>query len=60
MGRLPKTKIEYWGPKIARNVARDADQEQLLLAAGWKVLTVWQCELRDVATLESKLKSALG
>jgi DNA mismatch endonuclease (patch repair protein) len=38
----PKVNASYWGPKIARNVERDAQQAELLLAAGWTVLRVWE------------------
>jgi DNA mismatch endonuclease (patch repair protein) len=44
--RLPATRTEFWTEKIARNRARDAEAEARLLAAGWRVLTVWECALR--------------
>lgn len=44
-GRLPKSRTEYWQPKIAANRDRDAAKRAALEAAGWRVLTVWQCEL---------------
>lgn len=46
-GRLPKTKLEYWAPKIEANRARDARKQSELHRAGWKSLVVWQCELRN-------------
>ena len=50
--RQPKTNAEYWNAKIARNRARDAASVQALEAARWRVVTVWECEMRrtDFAT----------
>ena len=44
--RLPATRTEWWGQKVARNRERDAEQQAQLRAAGWRVLLVWQCELK--------------
>jgi DNA mismatch endonuclease (patch repair protein) len=44
--RPAKTNAGYWSAKIARNVARDARHLAALRAAGWRVLTVWECELK--------------
>jgi len=60
IGRLPKSKLDYWEVKIEANRERDARQHAALGAACWRVLTVWQCELRDLAALEKKLGTFLG
>lgn len=44
--RLPKSNQEYWKPKIERNVKRDIENKLKLEAAGWKVLVIWECELK--------------
>jgi DNA mismatch endonuclease, patch repair protein len=41
--KLPKGNVGYWGPKLARNAARDTKQEAQLLELGWDVLTIWEC-----------------
>lgn len=41
-GVTPKTNTAYWGSKIARNVARDRDTDDLLREAGWIVLRYWE------------------
>ena len=41
----PKANVDYWLPKFAENIERDARKERELAAAGWRVLIVWQCEL---------------
>lgn len=55
IGRLPKSRPEFWGPKIARNRDRDADAQRKLKGLGWRVLTVWQCETKDLSKLGRKL-----
>lgn len=42
----PATNSEYWVPKITRNVERDKENEKALTALGWKVLVVWECQLK--------------
>ena len=44
--RQPKTNADYWIAKIARNRARDEAAVQALLSAGWRVVVVWECDLR--------------
>lgn len=44
--RLPRSNQEYWNPKIERNIQRDAENQQKLEADGWKVIVVWECELK--------------
>lgn len=44
--RLPKSNQEYWRPKIERNIERDADAKKKLEAEGWKVIVIWECELK--------------
>ena len=46
-GRLPKSNLDYWAPKIGANQARDERNILALKQAGWSPLVVWQCELRD-------------
>jgi DNA mismatch endonuclease (patch repair protein) len=59
-GRLPKTKLEYWEPKIARNRKRDEENSTNLKNLGWDVLTVWQCELKDPGLLIERLTEFLA
>jgi DNA mismatch endonuclease (patch repair protein) len=42
--RIPKTKPEFWIPKLEANTARDAVAEAGLRKLGWDVLMVWECE----------------
>ena len=45
--RAPKQNAAYWRDKIARNRARDADHATALARDGWRVLIIWECELKD-------------
>lgn len=56
-GRLPKSKTEYWGPKIEANRARDERNARDLKALGWDVLAVWQCELVDIQSALDRIRS---
>lgn len=44
--KLPATRRDFWQTKLAANVARDRKAVDALLAAGWRVLIVWECALR--------------
>lgn len=43
----PATRPEFWAKKFAANVDRDIKQRTTLMAAGWRVLTIWECGLRQ-------------
>lgn len=57
--KLPRSKPEYWAPKLDRNRARDGRHITELRELGWNVLVVWECELHDSQTLEAHLKQFL-
>lgn len=58
--RLPTSRTEFWQAKLQRNRERDFLNISLLQAAGWQVLTVWQCELKDLDKLAEKLYDFLN
>ena len=45
--RLPKTRTEFWAAKLSANRERDARKVRELGEAGWRVMTIWQCSLKD-------------
>lgn len=57
---IPKTRIEYWQPKLAGNKRRDTENKARLKAQGWKMLTVWECQLDNQQKLQERLKRFLG
>jgi DNA mismatch endonuclease (patch repair protein) len=58
--RNPKANADYWRAKIARNRARDAAHQTALATQGWRALTIWECELKDSAAVEKKLREFLA
>lgn len=52
---IPTSRQEYWVPKLARTVARDRENVASLEAQGWRVLVLWECELKDHETLSETI-----
>ena len=51
----PKANMEFWDAKIARNRHRDEVTSAHLEALGWTVITIWECELKGKASVETRL-----
>jgi DNA mismatch endonuclease (patch repair protein) len=58
--RVPKANRDYWLAKVGRNRARDVASRGALEAAGWRVETLWECDLKDEAILRGRLEALLG
>jgi DNA mismatch endonuclease (patch repair protein) len=58
-GQPPKSRPDYWLPKIEANRERDRKNEMRLREQGWDVLTVWQCQTTDDGTIAEQLESAI-
>lgn len=57
--RAPKSRLEYWLPKFARNVARDKQNRTELRRFGWSVLVVWECQTRRRDSLAARVREFL-
>ena len=57
---IPETRRDFWVKKITSAKERDRKAEAALTATGWRVLMLWQCELKDLAALEERLRAFLG
>lgn len=55
----PTTNVEFWNAKFQRNIVRDQRNELLLKSAGWDVLTIWECQARDLGTLAHTIRRFL-
>jgi DNA mismatch endonuclease (patch repair protein) len=44
---LPKTRTEWWKEKIEKNKINDAKANRALIYAGWEVIIIWQCDLKN-------------
>jgi DNA mismatch endonuclease, patch repair protein len=58
--RIPQSNREYWIAKIKRNKWRDQVNQSRLIKLGWSVLTVWECEARDVDRVRARLSRFLS
>jgi DNA mismatch endonuclease, patch repair protein len=59
-GQPPKSRLEYWGPKLEANRQRDRRNIEALTLAGWHVEVIWQCELSDQPALVARLNQILA
>lgn len=58
--RMPKTRLEFWLPKLEGNKRRDVATLRKLGDLGWDALVIWECQLRDKRILTSRIKRFLG
>ena len=54
---MPKSRISFWSKKFKQNVERDKRNQQAMADLGWKVIVVWECELRNLKLLQKRLRS---
>jgi DNA mismatch endonuclease (patch repair protein) len=59
LARLPKSRLEFWEPKLTANALRDLQNQHALRQLGWQVLVVWECDLRHSEQLENMLVTFL-
>lgn len=60
LARMPKSRIDFWKPKLEANKQRDSRNKRRLARSGWKVLTLWECQLNDVEKLKKQIRRFLG
>jgi DNA mismatch endonuclease (patch repair protein) len=54
--RWPKSRLEFWKPKLEANHARDIANRKALRSLGWKVLTIWECQLKNMGRTAETIK----
>lgn len=59
LGRMPKSRLEFWVPKLEANRRRDLRNLRKLRSSGWRVLVVWECQIRDLPALAARIKEFL-
>jgi len=57
--RRPKSNLDYWLPKLARNQQRDQARIAELGQLGWSAMVIWECETRDSTSLAERLRHFL-
>lgn len=60
LARLPKSRLDFWVPKLERNRENDLLKQEELRSLGWNVLVVWECELHDRDGLAKKITEFLN
>ncbi|WP_429547713.1 very short patch repair endonuclease [Pseudomonas frederiksbergensis] len=56
----PKSRLDFWLPKLAKNVERDLDAQQALIARGWRVVIIWECHTKNREVLRIEIQKAFG
>jgi DNA mismatch endonuclease (patch repair protein) len=56
---IPKSNDAYWGPKLGRNKSRDSENARKWRRLGWEHLTVWECQVANIALLSARLRDFL-
>lgn len=57
--RIPKSKVEFWTRKLDGNARRDQIARARLESLGWRVLVIWECELKDIGSLTNRVESLI-
>jgi len=60
LARRPKSRTDYWWPKLEANRQRDKRNQQALEDLGWKVLVIWECEIKKGVSLAERIQDFLG
>jgi DNA mismatch endonuclease, patch repair protein len=60
LARLPKSKLDFWGPKLETNRERDERNIVLLGELGWDVLIIWECQTKNREKLQARIGEFLG
>ena len=56
----PKTRKEFWENKFKANVKRDLEIQEKIKNIGWKYVVIWECEARNIESIEEKIKRFLN
>jgi DNA mismatch endonuclease (patch repair protein) len=57
---MPRSRLDYWRPKLEKNMERDRANQARLSELGWRVLVVWECETRDLDAVAEKVERFLS
>jgi len=59
--RMPKSRLDFWGPKLLRNRYRDIETRRKLNEEGWDCLVIWECQTeRNLSQLAGKINGFLN
>jgi DNA mismatch endonuclease (patch repair protein) len=57
--RMPRTRKDFWEPKLERNKARDAQVRREIHALGWQAMVIWECQIKNLARLQDRITAFL-
>ena len=60
LARLPKSRLEFWRPKLEANLIRDERNRYELTRKDWGVLVIWECEIKEESRLRQRIREFLG
>lgn len=55
LARLPKSRLDFWLPKLEGNRKRDIRNQRQLKSMGWEHLIIWECEINEGAKLQDRI-----
>ncbi|QAY89361.1 very short patch repair endonuclease [Pseudomonas sp. ACM7] len=56
----PKSRLDFWQPKLAKNAERDLNVQHALLAEGWNVVIIWECHTKNRELLRNEIQKTFG
>jgi len=56
----PKSRVDFWNAKFDDTVARDERNREQLKEIGWNVVTIWECETKNISSIEEALSNLLS
>jgi len=59
LARMPKSKLDFWRPKLEGNRERDLRNQEMLKKLGWHVLVIWECEMKNIEKVSNKVREFL-
>ncbi|MCY4596347.1 MAG: DNA mismatch endonuclease Vsr [Bryobacterales bacterium] len=59
IARRPRSNLDYWLPKLERNVSRDAENQARLAQLGWRALVIWECEVEAGGGVADRIRDFL-
>jgi DNA mismatch endonuclease (patch repair protein) len=60
LARLPKSRLDFWLPKLEGNRKRDERNQAKLRSMGWDLMVIWECQLKHKNTLRQRIGRFLG
>lgn len=58
--RMPKSRLEFWRPKLEGNASRDLRNQDDLRVLGWEFLLIWECQVKELNDLDNRIREFLG